>query len=160
MEGRAVGHNIERGPPKDHPSQICFKLVQRFQRRRIKCTKPGKDSPWVIPFQNCVLQLHPPFKMVAATKNRNFFNCPLLLYYISKWAQIISDTILKGDHPRTIPAKFALNWFRGFRGEELNVIFYQNMSNLYNQYKSVERKISLSISALLQIKMNSNFNCS
>jgi hypothetical protein len=24
----------------------------------------------------------------------------------------------------------------------LNVIFYQNMSNLYNQYKSVERKIS------------------
>ena len=56
MEGGAVGHNIERGPPKDHPSQICFNLVQRF------------------------------------------------------------------------------------RGEDLNVIFYQNMSNLYNQYKSVERK--------------------
>ena len=50
--------------------------------------------------------------------------------------------ILKGDHPRTIPAKFALIWFRGFRGEDLNVIFYQNMSNLYNQYKSIERKIS------------------
>jgi hypothetical protein len=30
----------------------------------------------------------------------------------------------------------------GFRGEDLNVIFYQNMSNLYNQYKSVERKNS------------------
>jgi hypothetical protein len=40
---------------------------------------------------------------------------------------------LKGDHPRTIPAKFALTWFSGFRGEDLNVIFYQNMSNLYNQ---------------------------
>jgi hypothetical protein len=52
------------------------------------------------------------------------------------------DTILKGDHPRTIPAKFTLIWFSGFRGEDLNVIFYQNMSNLYNQYKSVERKIS------------------
>ena len=33
MEGGAVGHTIERGPPKDHPSQICFNLVQRFQRR-------------------------------------------------------------------------------------------------------------------------------
>ena len=29
-----------------------------------------------------------------------------------------------------------------YRGEDLNVIFYQNMSNLYNQYKSVERKNS------------------
>jgi hypothetical protein len=37
MESGAVGHNIERGPPKDHPSQICFNLVQQFQRRRFKC---------------------------------------------------------------------------------------------------------------------------
>ena len=36
MEGGAVGHNNKRGPPKDHPSQICFNLVQRFQRRRFK----------------------------------------------------------------------------------------------------------------------------
>jgi hypothetical protein len=43
---------------------------------------------------------------------------------------------------RTIPAKFALIWFSSFRGEDLNVIFYQNMSNLYNQYRLVERKIS------------------
>jgi hypothetical protein len=43
---------------------------------------------------------------------------------------------------RTIPAKFALIWFSGFRGEDLNVIVYQNMPNLYNQYKSAERKIS------------------
>jgi hypothetical protein len=48
---------------------------------------------------------------------------------------------LKGDHPRTIPAKFVLNWFGGFRGEDLNVIFYQNMPNLHNRYKSTERKI-------------------
>jgi hypothetical protein len=58
MEDGAVGHNIERGPPKDHPSHFCFNLVQRF------------------------------------------------------------------------------------RGKDLNVIFYQNMSNLYTQYKSIERKIS------------------
>jgi ABC-type microcin C transport system duplicated ATPase subunit YejF len=31
---------------------------------------------------------------------------------------------------------------RGFRGEDLNVIFYQNMPSLNNQYKSTERKIS------------------
>jgi hypothetical protein len=57
-----------------------------------------------------------------------------------EWRAGLSDTILKGNHPRTIPAKFALIWFSGFRGEDLNVIFYQNMSNLYNQYKSVESK--------------------
>jgi hypothetical protein len=45
---------------------------------------PGRDSPWVVPFQYCVRQLHPPFKMAAVTKNRNFFNCPLLLYFKSK----------------------------------------------------------------------------
>jgi hypothetical protein len=38
--------------------------------------------------------------------------------------------------------RFGLIWFSSFRGKDLNVIFYQNMSNLYNQYKSVERKNS------------------
>ena len=58
-----------------------------------------------------------------------------------EWRAGLSDIILKGDHTRTIPAKFALIWFSGFRWEDLNVIFYQNLSNLY-KYKSVERKIS------------------
>ena len=58
-----------------------------------------------------------------------------------EWRVGLLDTILKGDHPRTIPAKFALIWFSGFRGEDLNVIFYQNMPNLHNWYKSAERKI-------------------
>jgi hypothetical protein len=53
----------------------------------------------------------------------------------------LSDTILKGTHPDTIPARFGLIWFSGFR-EDLNVIFYQNMANLHNRYKSAERKIS------------------
>jgi hypothetical protein len=57
-----------------------------------------------------------------------------------EWRAWLSDTILKGNHPRTIPAKFGLIWFSGIRGEDLNVIFYQNMSNLYNRYKSAERK--------------------
>jgi hypothetical protein len=50
----------------------------------------------------------------------------------------LSDTILKWDYPRTIPAKFGLIWFSDFR-EDLNVIFYQNM---HNRYKSAERIIS------------------
>jgi hypothetical protein len=35
-----------------------------------------------------------------------------------------------------------LIWFSGFRGEDLNVIFYQNMPNLHNQYISAEKKNS------------------
>jgi hypothetical protein len=54
----------------------------------------------------------------------------------------LTGTILKGTHPGTIPARFGLIWFSGFRGEFLNVIFYQNMPNLHNRYKSAERKIS------------------
>jgi hypothetical protein len=49
---------------------------------------------------------------------------------------------LKGNHPRTIPAKFALIWFSSFRVEDLNVIFYQNIPNLHNRFKLAERKIS------------------
>jgi hypothetical protein len=35
-----------------------------------------------------------------------------------------------------------LYWLISFRGEDLNVIFYQNMPNLHNRYISAERKIS------------------
>jgi hypothetical protein len=35
-----------------------------------------------------------------------------------EWRAGLSDTLLKGDHSRTIPAKFALIWFSGFRGED------------------------------------------
>jgi hypothetical protein len=35
-----------------------------------------------------------------------------------------------------------LIWFSGFRGDDLNAIFYQNMPNLHNRYISAERKIS------------------
>ena len=59
-----------------------------------------------------------------------------------EWRAGLSDTILKGIHSGTIPARFSFIWFSGFRGEVLNVIFYQNMPNLHNRYKSAERKIS------------------
>jgi hypothetical protein len=59
-----------------------------------------------------------------------------------EWRAGLSDTILKGTHPGTIPARFGLIWLRCFRGKDLNVIFYQNTPNLHNRYKSAERKIS------------------
>jgi hypothetical protein len=59
-----------------------------------------------------------------------------------EWRAGLSDTILKGNHPGTIPARFGLIWFSGFRGEDLNEIFYQNIPNLHNRYISAERKIS------------------
>ena len=41
-----------------------------------------------------------------------------------EWRAGLSDTLLKGAHPGTIPARFGLIWFRGFRGEDLNVKVY------------------------------------
>ena len=54
----------------------------------------------------------------------------------------LSDTILWGTHPGSIPSRFGLISLSGFKEEDLNVIFYQNMPNLPNRYKSPERKIS------------------
>jgi hypothetical protein len=42
MEGGAVGHTFERDPPRDHPCQVWFNLVQRFQRTRFKCDLSSK----------------------------------------------------------------------------------------------------------------------
>jgi hypothetical protein len=59
-----------------------------------------------------------------------------------EWGRGCGTQYWKGDHPSTIQPKFTLIWFSGFRGEDLNVIFYQNMPNLHNRYNSAERKIS------------------
>jgi hypothetical protein len=57
-----------------------------------------------------------------------------------EWRAGLSDTFLKGTHPRTIPARFGLIWLSGFRGKDLNVIFsYMTMSGLiYNLGFSVK----------------------
>jgi hypothetical protein len=62
------------------------------------------------------------------------------------WRALLSDTILKGTHP----AMFGLIWFSGFRGEDLNVIFHQNMPNLHNRLKEkFDRKTGIHIKLLL-----------
>jgi hypothetical protein len=68
-------------------------------------------------------------------------------------------TILKGTHPRTIPTRFSVIWFSGFRREDLNVIFYQNMPNLHNRYRSAERKITQKNPLLLKIEISSIVHC-
>jgi hypothetical protein len=55
----------------------------------------------------------------------------------------LSDTILKEGHLRSIQAKSGLIWFSYFKGEDLNIIFYQNMRNLHNWYKSAKRTFCL-----------------
>ena len=52
----------------------------------------------------------------------------------------LTDTILKRTHPGTIPARFGLIWFSGFRGEDLNVIFHQNFV-LIEQMVSDKKKL-------------------
>jgi hypothetical protein len=82
------------------------------------------------------------------------------------WRAGLSDTILKGTQPGTIPARFGLIWFSGFREEDLNVIFYQNMPNLHNRYKSPfqncirSSRLPTKMAAKLKIeKGGRNFNC-
>ena len=38
-----------------------------------------------------------------------------------EWRAGLSDTNLKGTHLWTIPARFGLIWFSGFRGEDLKM---------------------------------------
>jgi hypothetical protein len=71
---------------------------------------------------------------------------------LKKFLFLVAAAILNGGwavghnfettHPGTIPVRFGLIWFSGFRGEDLNVIFYQNLPNLHNWNKSAERNIS------------------
>jgi hypothetical protein len=64
---------------------------------------------------------------------------------------------LEGTHPETTPARFGLIWFSGFIGEDLYVIFCQNMPNLHNRYISAERNIS---QKNLEYMLNYSLPCS
>ena len=65
-------------------------------------SKPGIDGPWVCPFQNCVRQPHPPFKMVLFFKVMIIYLWNLLQYHsIVRWAiqaQWAEPLVSFGDH--------------------------------------------------------------
>jgi hypothetical protein len=56
---------------------------------QIKPNLAGMVPGW-FPLKKKFLQPCPPFKMAVVTKNRNFFNCPLLLYYKQNLTQILA----------------------------------------------------------------------
>ena len=65
-------------------AHCCFIIVHTRSHLNLllwNCKIFGRDGLYMTPFQNCVRQPWPPFKMAAVTKNINFFNCSLLLYY-------------------------------------------------------------------------------
>jgi hypothetical protein len=66
--------------------------------------------------------------MAAVIKNRNFFIYQEISIFSNnshfEWRAKLSYTISKWDYPRNISAKSGLIQFSGFRGEDLNVIFY------------------------------------
>jgi hypothetical protein len=70
-----VTNNLKVGQPKIISAQIS-------EQKILMCSFYHKmPNPSMVPFQNCVQQPCPPFKMAVITENRNFFNCLLLLYY-------------------------------------------------------------------------------
>ena len=155
MEGGAVGHNLKGTHPGTIPARfglIWFSgfrvedlnvifyqnmpnLNNRYKsaERKISKKKPrpcscssNLSSFWLILKQQWTIE------EISIFSNSSHL----------EWRAGLSDTNLKGTHPGTIPARFGLIWFSGFRVEDLNVIFYQNMPNLHNRYISAERKIS------------------
>ena len=68
--------------------------------------KLGIDGPWVCPFQNCVRQPHPPFKMAAVFKGNDYL--PLKFASVSFYCQV-SDTGSVGWASSFISSIFS--WF-------------------------------------------------
>jgi hypothetical protein len=101
-----------------------------------------------------------------------------------EYRKALTDTILKGTHPGTIPARFGLIWFSGFRKFHILIFsseitgpiatkLYWNgpwmapfqkrlPTKMVTKLKIEKRgmKFELYIAALVSVKMRSYFNCS
>jgi hypothetical protein len=52
----------------------------------------------------------------------------------------LTDTILKGDHPRIISAKFGWDWLSSFRGEDFFFNFiWSRVVNEHSTFLSISR---------------------
>jgi hypothetical protein len=66
-----------------------------------------------------------PFEEISIFSNSSYL----------EWREGLSDTFLKGNHPGTIPARFGLIWFSGFRGEDLNVSFLTCITGFFMNFE-------------------------
>ena len=161
--GGAVGHNFERDPPRDHTCQVWFNLVQRFQSRKFKNVIFYQNMP------NLHNRYKSAERKISQNKTEYKLNCSLpcscsqnlsSFWLILKQQWTIKEISIfsnrshlewgwavghnfERDPPRDHPCQVWFNLVQRFQRRKLkNVIFYQNMPNLHNQYQSAERKIS------------------
>ena len=84
------------------------------------------------PFQNCVRQPHPPFKMAAVSIIRNLFSCPLLLYYIQLYHGgqfiLVEKTEKTTELSQLADKLYRILLYRGLAGVGFELI-YTNYAN-------------------------------
>jgi hypothetical protein len=66
------------------------------------------NDTWVVPFQYCVRLCRPVSKMAGHGGHLGY-------------RTTLTETILKGDHPRIISAKFGWDWLSSFREDFLEI---------------------------------------
>ena len=100
LAGGFIGYNSERGPPKDHSNKTLVKIGQAVSEEKI-FKHFSHRGPMLKPCQ-----------LVSANLG---------------WRQFRghADTILKGDHLRTIPSKFGPYWLSSFREDFLNIFSHR-----------------------------------
>jgi hypothetical protein len=122
MEDGAVGHNFTF-----HILIFSSETIGKIP------TKLWWNGSLMAPFKICVRWSRLPTEMAAKLKIEKRGDEILIVhccFSISQnelsshleWRTGLSDTILKGTHTGTTPARFGLIWSSGLRGEDLNVI--------------------------------------
>ena len=137
LAGGVCRYNSERGPSKDHSIKVWCQLAKQFQRRFLNIFPIGSyvklmsvDSAVLVGGRGLRIQFwkgttQEPFQQSLAPLGRAVSE-KIFKHFFAKfsifshgghlgWWTGSSDTILKGDHPRKIPAKFGPSWHSGFR---------------------------------------------
>jgi hypothetical protein len=144
MEGGAVGHNFERDPPGTitarfgliwfngfrgkHLNVIFYQNMANLHNRHKSAErKYSQKIPEYMLNYSCPCSCSKTLSSFRLTIKQQWTIEDISIFSnIShlEWRADLSDTILKRTHLRTFPARFGLIWFRGFRGEDLNVKVY------------------------------------
>ena len=167
-EGRTIRHNFARGPSNDYFIKVWFQLSNWFQTRRFLCEFPIgsyvklSSAVWAILVEGPNRRIHFWKRTIQWLFHQNLVlieqmvSDKKIFMWISHslhrvlgeikfgcgshlvWRSEMPDTILEGDHPRIISAKFGWDWLSSFRGEDFFLISSPLFSNLHNRSKSVK----------------------